>query len=88
VISAEESLLAHTSYARSIGRDAAERLLTELLPSSASIDKTSSSVFRSGAYKSERLHFSEFLLCRNYVNDDMIGISIGWPTANFDEQSS
>ncbi len=80
VISAEESLLAHARYARSIGRDSAERLLTELLPSSASTDKAWSSVFRAGAYKSERLHFPEFVLGRNYVNDDMIGISISWPT--------
>ena len=79
VISAQESLLAHPDFARPIESGAAEKLLTELLPSPVGTDEPWKSIFRSGGYKVERFHFREFVVCRSYVSDDMTWISIGWP---------
>jgi hypothetical protein len=78
-ISAQENLLAHPDSVSPIGREAAEKLLSELLPSSAEQDQPGRSCFRAGAYRVERLHFANFLLCRYYVSDQMTGISIDWP---------
>jgi hypothetical protein len=79
LVLAEVPLLTHSDYARPIEREAAEILLEELLPPSSRTEKPQRSIFRSGAFTSERELYGRVLLTRNYVNDDMVTASVVWP---------
>jgi hypothetical protein len=76
---ADEPLLAHSDYAKPIGREATEMLLDELLPPLIRTDEPQRSIFRSGAFTSQREFYGRMLLTRNYVNDEMVIASVAWP---------
>lgn len=78
-ILADEPLLVHSDYAKSIEPDAAELLLDELVPPSLRDGTPRRSVFRSGGLTREHCFYNQIALCRSYVNGEMIGVDVSWP---------